>query len=762
MRRLTSTPGNDWRLRIGSNRCVASLVKASGGQMNAFIHQFEKRGDVYETDAFQHRLVQFWRMLDAAHSEIDIGLLGDRYLEVDPADATLEDLPRATLHHELKPKQQEFSDLVLPIRASAREKRSQLIIGYGPPGSGKTVVAHDLVLGAAHDGLKVDVLVPSAPLKAEYRRLFEACGLKVREAGDDDGDVRLLEFPEHFALLANRSIDHARERSIREWWNMQIGDPRFRARLGPAAIDELHGRLPLLVDAILEDDDFWERWPGMQTAKDFIGEQVRECIETLRLLREHLEPCTPAGEQLPTRARLAIEAFERSKSQEPPRGDRLILVDEAQDLAPAECRALIAFWLKTRSDDPHAIRELVFLGDQEQRISLIPFSWDELKQTARRLTNIQTDQIREQDVDNASYRMRRTIAHVARTVWDDRVRGGGKFRHQGKLDVDRLEEGGTVDVLVTEKAIDLEVEAAQCMHDAAAGEHLFVVSGAADAKPSGDSRVFSYHVRQAKGLEARRVIVNCPFGHQGKRRARDRVPADDVMEFYVAASRAQEHLLLIVDEASWHELRRCPEPWGMKGVRVRDRTATSTSERQSLLRDCIVTLSEDELRQTLLGQLATRCQTSDSESPQDVEGLVRIVRRLCVLPDADLIEPLLLNSRMLARYSVSALRELWVRGCTAHQAGESLMATGILLLAGEVGAALKVATAANKTGAFSWDLELLELHASESDIQNLRQKQTLDEVLLESSSQMIHRFTNRLAVDRLRQGAKGMLELATK
>ena len=90
------------------------------------------------------------------------------------------------------------------------------------------------------------------------------------------------------------------------------------------------------------------------------------------------------------------------------------------------------------------------------------------------------------------------------------------------------------------------------------------------------------------------------------------------------------------------------------------------------------------------------------------------------------------------------------------------MATGILLLAGEAGAALKVATAANKTGAFSWDLELLELHASESDIQNLRQKQTLDEVLLESSSQMIHRFTNRLAVDRLRQGAKGMLELATK
>ena len=273
--------------------------------------------------------------------------------------------------------------------------------------------------------------------------------------------------------------------------------------------------------------------------------------------------------------------------------------------------------------------------------------------------------------------MKRTIAHVARAVWDDRVRAGGKFRKQGKLDIDRLEEGGTVDVLVTEKALDVEAEARKCMIDAASGEYLFMVTGAAAANPNDEHRVFSYPVTQAKGLEARRVIVNCPFGHQAGRRARDRLPADDVMEFYVAASRAREHLLLIVDGASWHELRRCPEPWGMNGVRIHERVNDSNFDLQSIIRNCIVTLSDEELRQALLGQLDTCCQTSDSESPRGVDDLVRIIRRLCERPDPDLIDELLQRSRMLVRYRVSALHELWIRGCAAHRAGETPIAVEI-------------------------------------------------------------------------------------
>jgi len=761
IRRLSGLPGNNWRLRIKDDRCVVSLAKCSTGKLQAFIHQFEKRADVYETDTFKDRIRQFWRSVDDGGLERDSASIFKNYLEVDPVDARLEDLPRGMLHHELKPKQREFAELVLPIRASTRQGRSKLVIGHGPPGSGKTVVAQDLVLEAVSDGLKVDVLVPSAPLKAEYRRLFSSYGLRIAESADGEGEVRLLEFPEHFAMLADRTIDHARERRIREWWNVQVNDPRFKARLGHAAKGELKGRLPVLVDAILDDEEFWKRWPQMRTAKDFMGDQVRECIETLEHLRDHLEPCTPSGESLPTRARLAVEAFDRSNSSEPPPGDRLILVDEAQDLAPAECRTLLAFWLKTRIDDPNAIRELVFLGDEEQRISLVPFSWDDLKDIAIRLTDIKPNQILEREVDNASYRMRRTIASVARTVWDPRVRGSGRFRQQGKFDIDQLDEGGTVDVVVIPRPVNLAELTEQCMRDAATGEYLFVVCGSVAALPSDDSRVLSYRVSQAKGLEANKVVVHCPFGHEANRRLRRSLPPDEVMEFYVATSRARDRLLLVLDDPSWQELRRCAEPWQIPGVRVHDGRFTA-ADLEGLIRQCVVTLSDEELRQTLLRQLATRCQPSDAEAPADIDGLISILGRLCALPDDDMIEILLDHSNILARYNVPALRQLWIRGIEACRAGNHAVSTGILLLAGESGAAFKVAAAAAEVDSATWDLDLLELAAEDSNIQSLRRSQELDQVLRESSADLICRLTRERAAARVRAATKRILELAPR
>jgi hypothetical protein len=752
MKRLTGTPGNDWRLRIESHRCIASLVRDRSERLHVFIHQFDKRADVYETEAFDKRLRRFWSSLDGRSSSVDVSILESEYIEADPQAASSESLPRGTLHHELKPRQQQFSDLVLPIRAGTRQKKSQLVIGRGPPGSGKTVVAQDLVLEAVHDGLKVDVLVPSAPLKSDYRRLFEACGLRVSQSTEDDAEVRLLEFPEHFAMLANESIDHLRERHIREWWNTQANDPKFRARLGPKVAGEVQGRLPLLVDAVLADQEFWDGWRERRTTKDFLGQQVGECIEALERLRDQLEPCTATGEPLPTRARLAVTALERSRAIEPPPHDRLILVDEAQDLAPAECRALLAFWLKTRDDDPHAIRELVFLGDQEQRISLVPFSWDELKRTATRLTNLKPDQIREEYVDNASYRMRQSIARVARAVWDERIMGKAKSRQQTKLDVESLEGGGTIDVLITHKKIDLWTHAKQAVSDASPGDHLFIVGGP-DRQGSGDdSHIFSYNVRQAKGLEASKVIVDCPFGHQSGRRVRDPLPPDAVMEFYVAASRAREHLLLVLDPASWAELKRCPEPWQLDGVRIHERPIDSQADPRNLLKDCLVTLSRDELQKTLLDQLTTRCEAADGTTDSGPDGLVRIIRRLCEQPDPDMIESFLVGSKQLARNHVETLRSLWVKGLAAHRAGETRIAIGILLLAGEAGAAFRIATTDPGGSGYGWDPELLEVSAYESTVQSLRRMQSLEEVLSSSSSGFIQRQTRELAIARIRRG----------
>ena len=159
----------------------------------------------------------------------------------------------------------------------------------------------------------------------------------------------------------------------------------------------------------------------------------------------------------------------------------------------------------------------------------------------------------------------------SRAVWDPRIRGKAKSRQETALEIERLESGGTIDVLITNEKMDLWTDAQQAVVDASPGDHLFIVSGAGRQSSADDAHIFHYNVRQAKGLEASKVIVDCPFGHQSGRRIRDPLPPDAVMEFYVAASRAREHLLLVLDPASWAELRRCPEPWRLDGVRIHER-----------------------------------------------------------------------------------------------------------------------------------------------------------------------------------------------
>jgi hypothetical protein len=80
------------------------------------------------------------------------------------------------------------------------------------------------------------------------------------------------------------------------------------------------------------------------------------------------------------------------------------------------------------------------------------------------------------------------------------------------------------------------------------------------------------------------------------------------------------------------------------------------------------------------------------------------------------------------------------------------MAIGILLLAGEAGAALRIATTDPGGSGYGWDPQFLELYADESTVQSLRGMQSLDEVLSASSSGFIHRLTRELAIARIRRG----------
>ena len=54
------------------------------------------------------------------------------------------------------------------------------------------------------------------------------------------------------------------------------------------------------------------------------------------------------------------------------------------------------------------------VGDERQRISLVPFSWGEVKTYATATIGIERRNISEEQVDTASYRMKKNVARVRR------------------------------------------------------------------------------------------------------------------------------------------------------------------------------------------------------------------------------------------------------------------------------------------------------------------------------------------------------------
>lgn len=719
---LRDVPGTDYRLRLGKFRGVFSVWDNA-----AFLHMVEPRDRVYERDAVGAVLRLFYSNDTDIGKPIDIQKMGYERVPLGLERAYPQTNPEwlASIGYLLRPSQQFFFNKVLPLEGSLAKNNPRLVIGYGPPGSGKTVVGVELALETVMDGHRVDILVPSRSLKNEYGRLIRSGGSQVSERHGETPGLRVLRFDEYFSGRAGIGTTFDREARILGWAHSSLSKPGFQARIAQAGKsadrEKAMEELPVLIDVLLEDDTWWDNFDVWRKAvKDPLIASVEPYLTLLGGMRNTLFDLLDeeGDEVLATRAALA--SAPRSGSTAEPYA-RLTIIDEAQDLAPAEWRTLLddAF-----AGDGAEDRRIVLLGDMQQRVSRVPFSWSDIKRFATGSCRLPVDQIADLHVDKASYRMKRSIAQAAGAVFDKRVHVEGPYRRTSILELDRLPEGGTVRVAVVP---DGEDPLAPIIADSTTrnGEYLFLVQGrgvrgAQFSRPD----VINYSVKEAKGLEADRVVVQLPFGNGVAKSPTGRLGHDGAMEFYTAFSRARDHVFLIVEDASWGLLSQAFDAW--HGAEIKRGAEVTKSWLESSVDAMRIGLSAEDATKARLDQIRAIASSSLAEPEGVVEKMVTAVRYLARIPHDEVVYPLLEIGVSLA--STNAVLHAAIRA--RYRQEERGMTTAekiaVLCLLGELALATETARSLNLSDGPKWGAEWISLVCDESPIQRLRRRRSAE------------------------------------
>jgi hypothetical protein len=711
--------GVHYRLRLG--KCRAAFTVKRGV---VCIHVFGSRDKIYETDSFEEVLRRFD---EAFVTDADFRAQTLRELGYIPVPVESKTVPYPTDDREwatsigymLRPKQQRFFNSVLPLDGTLSERNPQLVIGYGPPGSGKTVVGADLAIEAFMDGHRVDILVPTRSLKAEYGRLLEGAGIPAMPVHDDGPGIRIQRFDEYFASRAGKPVELDRESRIFSLVRGLLDEPGRRARIGAmrGRIDSKKAgeRLPVLVDALLDDDAWWrdfEAWCGRE--KDPIIEPLVPHLRMLSQLRPGLLDAFDAlGDIVPaTRAALAAAPLVDGGPEA-----RLLIADEAQDLAPAEWHCLLddAFMRLPGHD-----RRIVLLGDLRQRVNLVPFAWDDIKRFAHKRCQLEGERVRDIEVDSVSYRMRREVARAAGSVFERPLRPPGKYRVPATLDPVRLPEGGKVEVaIIDERSEALNTALSGPPDGRSASGYLFLIHGREIPRPVYQGTdIVNYSVREAKGLEADSVVVHMPFG-AGFLPDRDGTIAnDDATEFYTAMTRARDRVLLIVNRSTWNSLSKAPGAW--VGADVLEGTALTSAGLVGALDRARVGLSPSQAIEARLRQIEAVANDSGLDSDEVLATFAEAIKDLArFATDAAAIRLVEIGAALAAANSTAfeALRAAYV---TANGRRDKAEDVAWLLLFGELAAAAMHAQAAYATGRTCWGPDWLALLRDESQIQRER------------------------------------------
>jgi hypothetical protein len=709
--RALSTPyGCEYRLRRDFVRVVCSIVGGRGASDAAllFIHQIDNRDDVYEDPQFEARLAWFHeRIWDRAAGSRRASWSGARYTELPRAAVAT---PEAWHEYELDGGTRLFLSgdqlrFVHEVGGSLRPSggtRPSVILGHGPPGSGKTVVVQEIALEAAGErGCDVLALVPTARLRASYRAFFEAAGLDVGSFPDGGAGLPTLAVDTFYDFFAGRcaygraAID--RERHLHHWWDDALLQPEVRAwswRHGAGG----DRRFRQLVDAFFGDR---ERHRTEPIAKDAWHAQFADLIDAVADLEGALGDEAHAElyehrlhRGLKLRWELAAGAERALLGAAITERPLLVLVDEAQDLIPREWQ-LLARWCVERSAAGKPSL-LVLHGDANQRIVPTAFTWTRIKQWVR-------DELRAVDpaelqVARDSFRLSRPIRDVAALVFDRRLAEVGKDRVHAMARAAELEERGRVVLCVVpdpETSIRRALEAI----DGRLGEEtrlaVIVPDELAGSLDAAWTSIDCLRPAEAKGLEFDSVIVLGPF-RRAAARGDARLLYDEATECYTALTRARANLLCILDPSELGVLERVPlDEWSRAGA---ERVPLEAGD-DVALREMLSSFADRVSVERRLAVIAARIDAlvaAHAEGELDPDGLTaRLIDRGAELlalerPDAVVREGAVLLDRLpwlslRLREAVTAMHQQ--RGASpAHRVAHAVA----LLLLGEIALAAGV------------------------------------------------------------------------
>jgi len=715
LKSLRHVPGNDYRLRQDKIRVVFSVVGRA-----AYIHLVGRRDDVYRDDAFGIKLARFHEQRPGDHALQDSGAQALGYHPLVPRGAPIpSDAPIPSIGYLPRPNQRLFFDRVFPIEKLGTASDPRLTIGYGPPGSGKTIVGCELAMEALEDGHRVDVLVPTRSLESRYKEALSDEAAHLVSAHGDEPGIRILRFDSCFATRAGRAIDAGREADFINWIRARLDEPPYRSRLASQSIrDRRNERLPVLADALLEDDEWWgvyDRWNAR--GKDPIVEPLKPFLANLKDLRDRLLDDLDYADDLLSRGRLATLPPAPAAV---PRA-RLIIVDEAQDLAPAEWRTLLRDAFLNNGDFDQRI---VLLGDLQQRVSMVPFSWADIKDFATASTELAPREMVDLQVDSASYRMRQEIGRAARAVFSREVSGNGPGRRAGILDIQSLPCGGTVQVAVLDGSAPTLDHALTHLPDGKAREdgYLFVIHG---RSARGGSRrrddVFNFSIKEAKGLEADRIIVNLPFGMPEAGRPERVIGHDEATEFYTAMSRARDRVLLLVDARSWASLARAGDAWS--GADLRMGAQITEAWLRDALRDSRIGLDPEEAVKQRLRQMEQAVNDTTLAPEELAQTVSEVLTALSLQTDQGLCLGAALELMHFGSELADLNRAAYIKlrsGLTAPGKLEGSAKTALLVFLGELALALRQAEALSKEAAAGWQADLVELLLDDKPLQMYR------------------------------------------
>jgi hypothetical protein len=504
------------RLRFGGTwRAIFSWSNSPDGQREAWVHVIDRRKQIYERDTAMARVLAW-----------DADRRAAAYRRAPPPNLAVAPPPGEAVLPLLSEAQEGFLHDLLPLQGA--RSRALLHIAIGPPGSGKSVVAADAAREALASDHDVLIVVPSGKLQRRFRAdLAPILAVETTPIASASpprpGQPRLWveRAPELFAAfgpaergpsLSSLWPDLLNDPPLQRWRKAHplVQSPRFVAWM-EAAFGDTEALGDRAKDALSGQDR-----PLRAAAEALAGAPAAFLTEQGLCLRWHRARAARAGLAglLPNR-------------------DLVVLVDEAQDLAPAEWQTLLAATAERRARGWRTA--LALLGDENQRITPTAFSWNDVKEAlyaldpaARRPGGLSITTLA------SSFRIPRAIAQAAAPLMDGRLDGEGS-RRAPLADPDSLPDDGQIFVYVDNNPAAALLQAAEVLRAEGTMGRLVVLIGDNTLQ---HGLIDALDIEEAKGLEWDRVVLTdllpTPLDFNIRARA------------YTRMTRARRHLLLLL------------------------------------------------------------------------------------------------------------------------------------------------------------------------------------------------------------------------